>query len=168
MLVDRSEDLGSFRYEIIYHILFSKTNKRMNTTLNEKRLALLEETAAHYNSDNRCESGTSCVYSPTTVGLEGKTEGCAIGRKLPKELAIKFDEISKNNDDMGGVISHHSLFDLLPNELKDLGADFLTDLQQLHDLTWNWDATGLSSSGLEDVNNIKAKIKANEYDEPAN
>jgi len=119
--------------------------------LQQKQLAFLEETVNHYNSNNRCsedEYGVSCRYSPITLGLEGKSEGCAIGRKLTPELARTID-LKYGSGGVKTVVSD------LPQELIELEIGFLQDIQGLHDAASNWIETGLSQRGQIEVNKIK-------------
>ena len=56
--------------------------------IKERRIVFLNDTVAHYNLKNRSvgKSG-KCVYCPE----DSNSEGCAIGRHLPRELAIRMD-----------------------------------------------------------------------------
>lgn len=100
----------------------------------------LEETVNHYNSNNRSEGLVgSCTYIP----LEGvQSEGCAIGRKLPKSYKKKI-----NRDDPSGVnfTGVETLFTTLgtPKYFKGIPFRFLNEIQELHDGEWNWDENGL-------------------------
>jgi hypothetical protein len=103
-------------------------------TLQEKRRELLDETCKHFNSTNRSVGRFSeCKYGGV---------GCAIGRKIPnKRLCDRLDgEYTTSVDDP-------SIFNKLPAKLKELGQDFLTDLQKLHDEENNWNEKGLSKVG---------------------
>ncbi len=120
-------------------------------TIKQKQLRILNETINNFNSTNRCvtENG-SCNYY-----LEGK-QGCAIGRLIEdKELCKKLDKL-----DYGGV-SYHNVFDLLPDELKELTKGFLSDLQNLHDESECWNETGLTNRGLNRVGGIKVEFDLN-------
>lgn len=110
-------------------------------TIKSKQLAFLNETISHFNSNNRGynhERG-QCSY----------VAGCAIGRKLTPELCEKLD-----NDPGDKAVSNTPIFNQLPDELKELGRDFLSDIQELHDLGSNWNETGLSYQGKKRVNAI--------------
>lgn len=119
-------------------------------TIAQKQLAFLEETANHYNLNNRCSTATGCRYSPESLGLKGKSEGCAIGRKLTPTLAKKLDR-------EGGTVSY--IFEELPEELKALGRGFLMHIQLLHDNYSNWDREGLSEIGERTVESIKKQFE---------
>lgn len=121
-------------------------------TLKKKRLAFLEDTVNHYNSNNRCELRGSCKYSPYTLGIENTSQGCAIGRYLSKRLAKKFDKLSV-------VVSNPDVYEELPNKLKILGIHFLEDVQYLHDFRDNWDELGLTEDGLMRVEYLKKKYE---------
>ena len=122
---------------------------------NELQLAFLNETAAHFNLNNRSTtSNEGCSYLPK----EGVSEGCAIGRKIAdKKLCAELDEfgyIGSTADETSSA----RVFNKLPQELQDLGQDFLNVVQQLHDSEYNWTETGLSPVGVEKVETIKIKF----------
>jgi len=113
-------------------------------TLAKKRLAFLEETINHFNSQNRglTSFGSNCSYSA----------GCAIGRKLKsKKLKEELDSLSNPS------VDNPFIFEKLPKTLQCLGAGFLKSMQQLHDNAENWDRPGLSSIGKSQVKIIKDK-----------
>lgn len=125
------------------------------TTLQNKQLALLNETVAYYSEDTnrRCSNNERfCAYDPATVGKEGISEGCAVGRllspQLKKELDKKYPPISKPS----GV---HSIFEELPKSIQYYGKEFLTQLQSLHDQSFYWDHNALSVAGKREIENIK-------------
>lgn len=122
----------------------------MNKTIQQKRIEFLEETVKYYSEDinRRCVSAAGrCLYDPTKAGKEHVSEGCAIGRKVSTELQIKLDDI--------GGISNCDAFEILPEELQELGQEFLIQIQDLHDFSKNWNELGLSEKGVEMVNIIK-------------
>jgi len=51
-------------------------------------------------------------------------------------------------------VANPIVFDKLPDNLKELGQDFLRAVQILHDVTANWSETGLSDTGKEAYNNL--------------
>jgi hypothetical protein len=116
----------------------------MKTELQIKQLALLEETAKTYNSDNRCINDEGiCKYF-----VEGKI-GCAIGRLIEdKELCKRLD------DSKGKVVKNIKIFNQLPEKLKEYTQEFLSDLQILHDNSDNWNEEGLSETGKKVVSQI--------------
>lgn len=123
-------------------------------TLQNKQLALLNETVAYYSEDTnrRCDTEHICAYDPATVGKEGISEGCAIGRllspQLKKELDKKYTSISKPS----GV---PSIFEELPKSVQYYGKDFLTQLQSLHDQPIYWDHNALSVVGKRVIESFK-------------
>ena len=110
----------------------------------------MEETIKHYNANNRCYNGERCLYSP----IEGKSEGCAVGRHIADKQLCKDLDAGKFANCFG--ISSNAVFEALPQELKDLGQDFLGDIQSLHDTATWWNATGLTYEGIVKVNKLKA------------
>ena len=114
-------------------------------TLREKRLKFLNETIEFYNLANRAMgSDGGCCYSPI-----GNSPGCAIGRHLIKDLSRSLD------DHLEKSVGYDHIFDRLPDELKELGKYFLTDIQNLHDREINWDENGLSAIGVKKVRDLK-------------
>lgn len=94
----------------------------------ETRLELLQDTINYYwgRPERECISSRGeCRYSPKTVG-NPKSEGCAIGRLLPSELAEKLDNEFK------GKLTFF-VFDYLPEWMRNLGCEFLRSVQSLHD-----------------------------------
>lgn len=111
----------------------------------------LIDTINHYNSTNRCESSDrACKYSPITIDKK-ETEGCAIGRHLDPDLAYQIDkELERKNNAIENVMDRYSL----PEWMIQLGKDFLSRVQLLHDYTSNWDTQGLSERGWDKVKSI--------------
>lgn len=112
----------------------------------EDKLKLLEETATFYTSENRCLVGGLCKY-----WTEDKPNGCAIGRLISdKKLCKELNPL--------GTVGRDCVFDILPDELKDYGQNFLRELQMLHDTGDNWNETGLSERGKSVREEIKEQI----------
>ena len=111
--------------------------------LQVKQLSLLNDTIAYFNLFNLCMDDGRCQYSP----IKGRSEGCAIGRKLPLELAQKLDKEFTFSPYENNSICDREVFNLMPDELKELGQSFLAKLQSLHDDKSNWNEDGLSGWG---------------------
>lgn len=130
--------------------------KKQANNLNEQRRELLKETAETYTLLNRSIADTygnaKCLYSPSQ-----KSPGCAIGRKISKELADKLDKC------VDSAVDNDEIFVELPFELKKLGKEFLFAIQSLHDDENYWTETGLSECGKKRVENILEKINDNLY-----
>ena len=124
----------------------------------EKQLQLLEETVAYYseNTLRRCVIDRHCMYSGKLITLT-ESDGCAVGRLLPKELAEKFDELG------GGIIAKY--FDLLPKKIKGYTLNFLRTLQRLHDnpIYWNDSGSGLTKLGKNYFEIFKNEINNGKY-----
>lgn len=93
---------------------------------------------------------TICAYSPKTL-KSSTTEGCAIGRHLPPELAERFD-IEYPNSRISSFYDKE--ISNLPTQLKDLTLSFLVKVQNLHDIKINWAKKGLSAQGIDYVNKM--------------
>lgn len=134
----------------------------MEKTLRQRRLEVLEDTVKYYSEDinRRCfgdgDDPSECRYSPKSVGKEGISQGCAVGRLLPQEMKDEIDETygAVNIDDL---VSYHSY--ALPKEVISLGVNFLVQLQRLHDKNEHWSKSGLSDKGQLTVNEIKETFK---------
>lgn len=118
----------------------------------------LLDTLRYYCEDTsrRCEVNGSCRYHPSSLKLSN-SEGCAIGRHLPEDLALKFDS--------RGTVGVDMIFDELPDNLRSLEESFLDSVQGLHDgeLTWNIkDGKGLTEIGKGRLSQL---IKYYELDE---
>jgi len=111
---------------------------------------MLNDTINHFNSGNRSVSTKNCMYAPA----HDKTEGCAIGRLIKdKALCIEFDSITNNS------VRSVEMFLKLPLELQALDQDFLLSVQNLHDVGYYWNETGLNDRGLRKVEDIKNNFK---------
>lgn len=118
----------------------------------KQKLALLDETAAFFNSSNRCEGAHySCRY-----WMRGKA-GCAIGRLIKdKELCRKLDEAKIN------AVNSDYVFNALPKDLQEYGRRYLAYLQCLHDDSFNWQRDGISALGKIAVKKIRNKVLTGE------
>lgn len=133
------------------------------TEIQQKRLDFLNDMIDYYSEnpvERRCTNEErGCFYSPETINLPN-SEGCAIGRKLPRDLA---NTIDKNGEyDITSVFDDPGYFPLIPEELKCLGVDFLLLVQGLHDNNNNWSDKGLSKLGNDKVEYIKREYILNE------
>lgn len=108
------------------------------------RLEFLQSTINHYNSKNRAvnENG-SCCYTPTAT-----SDGCAIGRWLDK----------KTLDSICNTVIVRDIEEKLPVWMFNLGLDFLTEIQTLHDMDDFWNPLGLSPEGKEFVKSLYIKF----------
>lgn len=78
-----------------------------NEYIKRKRREFLDEMVAHFSNNPRgINEYGGCVYSHDFNG------GCAIGRKISADLAIKFDE------NFGGNVNQIEIFSLLPPRIK--------------------------------------------------
>ena len=117
------------------------------------RLEFLEDTIKYYSEDTsrRCLDGGFCLYSPINA-CNNNSEGCAIGRHLTPKLQLLLDK-TENNSSVG----NGKVFKKLPKWMRELGQDFLSDMQELHDEEYNWDEGGLTELGKERVQEIKSE-----------
>lgn len=107
--------------------------------MQERRKVFLDDVASFYTSENRATSGQICLYQATKT-----SPGCAIGRCIPDKL----------RPNTGGV-SQNEVYNVLPLWMREMGQDFLADIQRLHDSTTRWNAEGLSADGVKFVAWIK-------------
>lgn len=128
-------------------------------TLKQKQLRILTETASAYIKDTRSiTSGGQCVY------FKEGTQGCAVGRLIAdKELCKKLDAKFDENGKLNTTTSAKGVFDRLPQDVQELGVEFLTRLQGLHDDLNEryWDDLGLTEDGKVYVESIKRTFELN-------
>ena len=124
-------------------------------------LQLLESTISYFNSQNLCVVDGGCFYSP----ISDKTEGCAIGRHLTKKAKKAFDKCNNGNTQIRAVFENESLKKMAPKWMQKMDISFLVNMQQLHDSKGNWNETGLSPKGKQEVVRIMAQFKLNETKE---
>lgn len=121
------------------------------------KLEFLQDTVKYYseNTNRRCVNNVivGCYYSPENAGKIGISDGCAIGRHLKDSLKEKLDDTEESE------VNTTVIFNKLPKKLKELGKDFLTDIQNLHDLQKYWNSEGLSKVGEEYYKDIKEKYE---------
>lgn len=144
--------------------------KRQIKRYRDRMIALVEETAAHYNILNRSFETGVCKYSCSDPN---RSEGCAIGRKLSKKvkkwlLETMCDErkIILNQASWPRVvgIAKRDGLKVTPQVFKNLSMSFLCELQSLHDQSDNWDKLGLSKTGKKFKDNFILDIKKGNYD----
>ena len=134
-------------------------------TIQQQQLEFLQETVDYYSvnpDERRNVSATfSCKYTPQLP----TSEGCAIGRKIPLELAKQLDTgVDKETKKyIGSSVAIVAVFNQLPNDLKVLGNSFLQSIQCLHDNEVYWDTEGLSKEGKVEVESITEHIKGNYF-----
>lgn len=138
--------------------IINKTNmhnillKAFIATIKKRQRDFLSETVNHFNNKNRSviygkHGDKKCLYVP----IEGKSDGCAIGRHIAdKKLCEKLD--------IEGEIGDSNAFCMLPDNLQELGEDFLSEVQTLHDTDINWNDNGISTLGQYQADSIKIRF----------
>ncbi len=113
-------------------------------TIQERRLEILKWEKENRNATNRSIRNTSCAYSGEI--------GCAVGRLIEdKDLCARLDGL-----EYSGVFLT-PVFNQLPENIKELGKEFLDDLQKLHDRSCNWTVYGLSDWGNTFMAELESK-----------
>jgi len=129
-----------------------------------KEESFLLDMLAYYTVDPQArrnyveDTGLStCKYAP----LKETSEGCAIGRHLPLEVALEWDKVDilycdeeeeeclhfeSVYDDINSAIDLKLIKDDRPPVLKELNSVFLTRIQSLHDNKTCWDNENKSLS----------------------
>lgn len=120
-----------------------------NNDIKLKQLMFLDDTVKHFNSNNR---GVDVINDTCSY-----TEGCAIGRHLPKELCIRFD--SDPNDQ---CVYSPNIFNELPDWMKELTSSFLSAIQNFHDDKTCWNEKGLTEYGFDVYHSIIKDFKLND------
>jgi len=126
-------------------------------------LELLEDTIKYYseNTERRCTDNRGCFYSPITIGKENISEGCAIGRHLDKDFALKIDKL--DGDRLSVMLEKEENKNKFPDWMLKMNPSFLSEIQGLHDAKSHWDKNGLTQEGLEYIKEIKNKLAKNLY-----
>lgn len=114
--------------------------------LKKKQLWFLDQLSKDFTLNTR---GTISDRPNATCSY---TAGCAIGRKISGRLAKKLDKLSLSG------IANYDAYRQLPLHLKNLGQDFLSRIQWIHDHEDNWDDTGLSAEGIQAVEQAKKEF----------
>jgi hypothetical protein len=118
-------------------------------TIKERRLEILKWERENRTSQNRAiNQELTCIYSGEI--------GCGVGRLIEdKDLCAKLDSSS---DRCGGSgVCLPSVFEQLPENVQELGQEFLMDLQALHDHGQHWTSNGLSNAGENFMNELEVK-----------
>jgi hypothetical protein len=116
-------------------------------TIKERRLEILKWERENRTSKNRSiNNNLTCIYSGEI--------GCGVGRLIEDKA------LCDRLDDLGGICSGVCLsyiFEQLPENVKELGQEFLKDLQRLHDHAHHWSTKGLTVGGEEFMTELEAK-----------
>lgn len=96
--------------------------------------------------DTALDGFQMCTYLPTAT-----SEGCAIGRKIPDmDAKVALEAIGNLFS-----VAIKGRQDLIPDEMQELGWQFLCDVQMLHDTSGYWDdVKGLSPRGTRELDKI--------------
>jgi hypothetical protein len=117
-------------------------------TIKERRLEILKWEKENRTSKNRAIeffSNGTCLYSGEI--------GCGVGRLIEdKDLCARLDSLRG-----GAGVCNHSVFEQLPENVKELGRDFLMNLQKLHDDGHYWTPDGLSDDGNDFITVLEEK-----------
>ncbi len=110
-------------------------------TIKERRLEILKWEKENRTSQNRAiNNSLTCIYSGEI--------GCGVGRLIEdKDLCARLDSLGGGAWVCNPGVCNHSVFEQLPENVKELGQDFLKDLQKLHDYGHHWTPDGLSDDG---------------------
>ena len=127
--------------------------------INERRHAFIDYIGKFYNSGNRARRLHTCTYSKTET-----SPGCAIGQFLPCELAETLDSLGGTS--ICAISMDANLYTQLPNWMREMGVDFLSSCQTLHDGSTYWQENGLTQLGEFELKSIKQRITNGDYDQP--
>lgn len=101
--------------------------------------------------------GGTCKYQP----LKETSEGCAIGRFMPKDKSYR--DYCDSYGSITEILNIEWLVERLPEWMRKMDLQFLSDIQKLHDspLYEYWNAKGLTKDGKEYVNYIIVEYELN-------
>jgi hypothetical protein len=108
-------------------------------------------------SNIRSVSDTNCIYFPDK-DQQGTSPGCAIGMYIPWSKE-KYFKGFLNDETVDTLLEDFP--ELLPKWMRSLPAEFLSDLQFLHDNHIFWADKGLSEKGIEHVIYVEKVWKLN-------
>lgn len=117
-------------------------------TIQERRLEFLEDTVKYYSEDvSRRAIDRSPGKKPPCQYKTRDGRKCAIGRHILDE---------KYSSDLEGKFAHQVLH-TVKKEIAELGSNFLSYIQNLHDHEDNWDLENnkLSITGIKLIESIK-------------
>lgn len=121
-------------------------------TIQERRKEYLDSKVAYYSEDvtRRAIEGSRCKY------LTHDGRKCAIGLDMDAEHK-SYKQVCWQNINVSALIREYPT--ILPAEVVELGADFLLNVQKLHDGNENWGyTTGLTGRGEGIYNYILDKF----------
>jgi hypothetical protein len=115
-------------------------------TIKERRLEILKWEKENRTSQNRAVNNSlACLYSGEI--------GCGVGRLIEdKDLCARLDSLGG-----GAGVGRQQVFEQLPENVRELGQDFLKDLQKLHDDGQYWTPDGLSDDGNDFMTVLEEK-----------
>jgi hypothetical protein len=113
-----------------------------------RRKAFVDDILGFYNIYNRSQIHGGCVYSKTST-----SPGCAIGRCLTPELTKELDNDNTPdvNDTTISSFFYAGLDSKFPFWMVEMGREFLSMCQRLHDTDNFWDETGPTEDAVEFV-----------------
>lgn len=110
-------------------------------------LEIINETVEYYSKDTKRRA--PCLYFQESTG-----NMCAVGRcaNNPKELNPFrfFSQLGLSDEE------------IFKPEYRGHSVEFWSDLQKLHDNNLNWDESGLSFLGKDQVETLKVKYSQNQ------
>lgn len=117
---------------------------------------ILQETLEFYSQDpaRRAYNEGVCYY--LKIDEDGIKRRCSVGRCLSKEAKYNggINRHPNGVKDLATNFGENNIDNLLAPEYHGHDVDFWASLQDLHDLTFNWTATGLSEEGVKSVEHV--------------
>jgi len=131
--------------------------------IKNRRRQILDDTVQYYKEHPRCIGWKEeedyrgftnrywgqVMYSGESLMVE--TDGDAVGRLLPKSLRKVIDKVF-------GEAGISRIWNMLPEDIQELGEEFLIELSCLHDNDKWWFKNDLSEEGKEFYQEIKQKF----------
>ena len=114
---------------------------------------MLNDVVEHFSSNpcklrSRSKIGT-CLYNPPSYKTE--SIGCAIGMYISKEDAMYLDIHGGTIESVFNVYEdlsyNEELWYKLPKWMQKMDPNFLSEIQNLHDVDENWTNTTISEKG---------------------
>ena len=126
--------------------------EKLNQETKNQMFWMLQDVISYF-SKNPVKYRSKSLYGKCGYQSNGVTAGCAIGMYIDQDLAKELDDY-EDSSILEIFEQCKSSFQKLPEWMKIMPIDFLSELQALHDNDFNWDKNNLSKDGIDTVKEI--------------
>lgn len=125
--------------------------EKLNQETKNQMFWMLQDVISYF-SKNPVKYRSKSLYEKCSYQSNGVTAGCAIGMYIDQDLAKELDDCEDSS--ISEISYNINIFQKLPEWMKIMPIDFLSELQALHDNDFNWDKNNLSKDGIDTVKEI--------------